>query len=71
MDLFILLNAHLHFTMRLFFLSGNFPPPDKKNPRGIAAGERLATKQAKGKSHASAWLLLVAETGLEPATSGL
>ena len=40
------------------FLSGNFLPPDKKNPRDDAAGEGPATKQAKGKSHASAWLLL-------------
>ena len=53
------------------FLSGNFLPPEKKNPRGDAAGEGPATKQAKEKSHANAWLLLVAETGLEPATSGL
>ena len=37
------------------FLSGNFLPPDKKNPRDDAAGEGPATKQAKGKSHASAW----------------
>ena len=53
------------------FLSGNFLPPEKKNSRGDAAREVPATKQAKGKSHASAWLLLVAGTGLEPATSGL
>lgn len=42
----------------VFFLSGNFLPPEKKNPRGDAAGERPATKRAKEKSHASAWLLL-------------
>ena len=55
----------------VFFRLAIFLPPEKKNPRGDAAGEGPATKQAKEKSHANAWLLLVAETGLEPATSGL
>ena len=55
----------------VFFRLAIFLPPEKKNPRDDAAREVPATKQAKGKSHANAWLLLVAETGLEPATSGL
>ena len=55
----------------VFFCLAIFLPPEKKNSRGDAAREVPATKQAKGKSHANAWLLLVAGTGLEPATSGL
>lgn len=42
----------------VFFCLAIFLPPEKKNPRGDAAGEGPATKQAKGKSHANAWLLL-------------
>ena len=40
------------------FSSGNFPAAEKeKSPRRCCGGGP-ATKQAKGKSHADAWLLL-------------
>ena len=47
MDLFILLNAHLHFTMRRYFSAQKFS--HLQPPQAVQAGTNLQKRSAKSK----------------------